>query len=174
MKNWFVQIIIILCLSAVTALVVNAARSNGISLQGNWPSRTAEDGEAVIPPSAEEGDPPFITLDDAVAKFQSPHVIFIDARDPEDYAYGHIKRSINIPFDYLDESWDAVIDTLDRNTEYVIYCSGSECESSLFLARYFKLQLGFTNLQVFYGGWSEWTASNLPVAGEGVNGGEDK
>ena len=167
MKNWFVQILIILCLSTVAGLTLNAARNNGISLKGNWPSRTADGDAAVIPPSAEEGDPPFITLDDAVAKYQSPGVIFIDARDPEDYDYGHIKRSVNIPFDYLDESWDAVIDTLDRNAEYVIYCSGTECESSLFLARYFKVELGFTNLHVFYGGWSEWTANNLPIIGKG-------
>ncbi len=174
MKNWCVQVIVILLISTVAALVVNASGDGGIALKGNWPSRTAQSGEAVAPPSADEGDPLFITLDDAVARYQSSEVVFIDARDPEDYAYGHVTRSINIPFDYLDESWDPVIDALDRNVEYVIYCSGTECEVSLFLGRYFTIQLGFTNVSIFYGGWSEWEGNNLPMAGEAFedNGGD--
>ena len=168
MKNWLLQVLCILLLASVTALVVNAVREDGINIIGNWPSRTASGDEAVVPPSAQEGDPPFITLDDAVARYQSPDVVFVDARDPEDFEWGHILRAINIPFDYLDENWEAVIATLDKNAEYVIYCSGTECESSLFLARYFE-QLGFAKIHVFYGGWSEWASNKLPVIGEGVN-----
>ena len=171
MNKWYVQIIGLLALSAVLALAINFMRDDGIALLGNWPSRTAEAGEPVVPPSAEEGDPPFITLDDAVALYQSPGIIFIDARDPEDYASGHITRSINIPFDYLDDDWKAHIDRLDRSARYVIYCSGSECESSLFLGRYFR-DLGFVNVSVFYGGWSEWEINNLPINRPKDGGGE--
>ncbi|MCK5126519.1 MAG: rhodanese-like domain-containing protein [candidate division Zixibacteria bacterium] len=173
MKNWFIQLILILLLSTLAALAVNFGRDGGIALIGNWPSRTAAGEQAEIPPSAQEDDPHFITLDDAVAMYQLPSVIFIDARDPEDYAFGYIHRSINIPFDYLDESWEAIIEKLDKESEYVIYCSGTECESSLFLGRYLK-ELGFSHLYVFYGGWSEWQANNLPVtANEDLDGGEE-
>ena len=167
MKNWFLQIIVILVFSAVAALVLNAARPGGIAIKGSWPSRTASGEEPIKPPSAQEGDPPFVTLDDAVAKYQSPDIIFIDSRDPEDYKYGHIVKAINIPFDYLDETWEAVIDTLNRDRGYVIYCSGDECESSLFLGRYLY-DLGFQYVFVFYGGWQEWRDNNLPVIGENV------
>ncbi len=163
LKNWIVQLVVILVLSTLTALVVNAARDKGIALIGNWPSRTATGEGPITPPSAEEGDPPFITLDDAVAKFQSPDIIFIDARDPEDYEYGRIERAINIPFDYLDDYWEGVIDSLDREDVYVIYCSGTECESSLHLGRYLITDKGFSNIFVFFGGWQEWIDNNMPI-----------
>ncbi len=163
MKNWIVQIAVILLVSTIAAVTLNAVRDNGIAMIGNWPSRTASGEGPITPPSAEEGDPLFITLDDAVAKYQAPDVIFIDSRDPADYEYARITRSINIPFDYLDETWDAYIaDSLDPNAEYVIYCSGDECELSLFLGRYLQ-ELGFEHIYIFYGGWREWEENDLPI-----------
>ena len=164
MKNWLLQIVVILIISTIASLALNAARPGGIAVKGNWPSRTATGEGPIVPPSAQEGDPPFVTLDDAVAKFQSPDVVFIDSRDPEDFEYGRIKGSINIPFDYLDEHWDAVIDSLDRKKGYVIYCSGDECELSLFLGRIMN-EMGFNNIYIFYGGWREWIENDLPVTG---------
>jgi rhodanese-related sulfurtransferase len=162
MRNWLVQIIVILILSTGIALAINAARGGGVSVIGDWPSGTRDDAGPIIPPSAEPGDPQFITLEDAVAKYQSPDIIFIDSRDPEDYEYGHIKRAINIPFDYIDDAWDAYIDSLDHSRGYVVYCSGGECETSLYLGRYL-FGRGFKNLTVFYGGWQEWVDNNLPI-----------
>ncbi|MEE9442912.1 MAG: rhodanese-like domain-containing protein [candidate division Zixibacteria bacterium] len=169
MKNWIIQILIILLLSAVLAVGINSIRDDGISFIGNWPSRTAEAGEMILPPSAEEGDPPFISLDEAVALYQSTDNIFIDARDPEDFEYAHIKRAINIPFDYLDEHWEQVIAEMDKTAHYVIYCSGTECESSLFLGRYFRDE-DFVNSKIFYGGWGEWETNNLPIEAKSSEG----
>jgi rhodanese-related sulfurtransferase len=173
MKNWLIQIIIILLVSTGVAIAVNSIRSDGIALVGNWPTRTSSGEGPIIPPSAEEGDPPFITLDDAVAKFQSPGTVFIDARAPEDYEYGRIAKSINIPFDYLDEYWESVIDRLDPNTDYIVYCSGDECEASLFLGRYLG-ERGFTRISIFYGGWREWLDNGMPYEGISAEDGEGK
>jgi len=162
MRHWILQALIILVFSTIVALAVNSARSGGVAIIGNWPSPTDGGEGAVRPPSAEEGDPPFIDLEDAVAKFQSPDIVFIDSRSPADYELGHIKNAINIPFDYIDEAWETVIDSLDRSRGYVVYCSGGECETSLFLGRYLS-DLGFPNISVFYGGWSEWEENGLPV-----------
>jgi rhodanese-related sulfurtransferase len=164
MKNWLFQIVVLLFLSAVVGLTINAARPGGIALVGNWPTRTAAGDDPVEPPSAEPGDPRFITLDDAVTEYQNPDIIFIDARSPEDFEYGRIARSINIPYDYMDEHWEAVLDSLDRTRHYVVYCSGSECEVSLHLGRYMQ-DLGFKNLDVFFGGWAEWEQNGLPMEG---------
>lgn len=160
--HWIMQIIIMLVISTVAALALNSVRGGGVALVGNWPSEISDDDGPVEPPSAEPGDPPFITLEDAVTMFQSSDIIFVDSRSPEDYEYGHIKRAINIPFEYLDEYWEAVIDTLDPQRTYVVYCSGSECETSLHLGRYLS-DMGFEHLLVFFGGWREWEAGGLPV-----------
>lgn len=171
MKNWVVQIIVLLAVSTVAGVVGNSVRSGGISLVGNWPTRTSGDSAAIVPPSAIEGDPPFITLDDAVAKYQTPGIVIIDARSPEDFAVGHVVRSINIPYDYLDDNWLRVIDSLDHQKEYVIYCSGGECEASLFLGRLMR-DKGFERLWVFYGGWQEWLDNHLPVTAPEISTGE--
>jgi len=162
MRYWIVQIIVILVLSTIIALAVNSARGGGVSIIGNWPSRTADSDGPVVPPSAQPGDPPFVTLEDAVAMYQSQDVAFIDSRDPEDYQYGHVKGAINIPFDYLDDAWDAYIDSLNAADGYVVYCSGGECETSLYLGRYLY-QRGFPHIYVFFGGWQEWEDNGLPI-----------
>jgi len=164
MKNWFLQIIVIIIIATVAALVVNAARTGGVALIGNWPSGTSNGEGPVVPPSAQPGDPPFITLEDAVTMFQSKDVMFIDARSTEDYDYGHITGAINIPYDYMDDHWYNVIDSLDHSRAYVVYCSGSECEVSLNLGRYMADQ-GFKHIHVFFGGWSEWLDNKLPITG---------
>lgn len=153
-----------LALSAVIALTVNGVRDDGICLVGKWPSQTGSSSEAVIPPSAMPGDPPFITLIDAVARYQLPEITFIDSRSPEDFALKRIVRSINIPYEYLDSKGQKIVASLDQRREYVIYCDGGECESSLYLGRYLR-GLGFRRISVFYGGWQEWTNNNLPVSG---------
>lgn len=161
MKTRLRQTLIIIVLSVVVSLAVNTLSNHGIPLVSEWPSISGSDSIS-IPPSATEGDPPFISLDEAVAKFQSPDVLFIDARDPEDYEYGHIAGSISLPYDYLEEYWDKVSPGIPRNQDIVIYCSGTECESSLFLGRELAFQ-GYKNVHIFYGGWREWERSDLPI-----------
>ena len=163
LRHWLIQGFFLLALSAVIALTINGARDDGICLTGKWPSRTGSSSEVVTPPSAIPGDPPFITLLDAVARYQLPEVTFIDSRSPEDFALAHIARSINIPYDYLDSSGQKVMASLDQRREYVIYCGGGECEGSLYLGRYLW-GLEFKRISVFYGGWQEWTENNLPVS----------
>jgi rhodanese-related sulfurtransferase len=156
------QTILLLLFSTVIAILFNSISGNGIPLVGNWPTISGSDS-VLVPPSAEEGDPPFISLDDAAARYQSPETAFIDARDPEDYAIARIKGSINVPFDYLEENWDAYNATgFKKSKEIIIYCSGAECESSLMLGREMAFQ-GYTNIHIFYGGWREWERAGLPI-----------
>jgi len=156
------QAVIIIVFSSLLAVAVNLASSNRIPFKGNWPSIISTDSVAV-PPSAAEGDPEFITLDEAAAKYQSDKTIFIDARDPEDYAYGHISGSINIPYDYIDDYMD-MLRAIPKDRDVIIYCSGTECELSLFLGRDMQYE-GYEKIFVFYGGWREWQNAKLPIEG---------
>ncbi len=163
------QALILLIFSSALGLIINSVSGNGISLKGNWPSVSNSDS-VVVPPSAEEGDPPFISLDEAAAIYQDKRAVFIDAREPEDFAYGHIMGAINIAYDYLpienlEVFWDSVASEIPRNRPLVIYCSGSECESSLSLGRDMAA-FGWTEVHVFYGGWREWERAELPLVRE--------
>ena len=68
--------------------------------------------------------------------------IFIDVREPYEYASGHVKGAINIPPAELMAGAKKLAD-VPKDTELVLYCrSGSRSNASM---SYFK-QLGFTNL----------------------------
>jgi len=68
--------------------------------------------------------------------------LFIDVREPEEYARGHIAGAINIPPAKLLRGAKA-LDNVAKDTELVLYCvSGSRSNSSINILR----QLGFTNL----------------------------
>ncbi len=161
MKTRLKQASLLIIISLVIGLVVNNISGWGIPIIGSWPSLSGS-ATVVVPPSAEEGDPPFISLDEAAAKYQTPGVIFIDAREPEDYEHGHITGALSLPYDYLEDYWDNVLTDKAIQQEFVIYCSGSECESSLFLGREMAFK-GFKRISIFYGGWREWEKAGLPV-----------
>jgi rhodanese-related sulfurtransferase len=160
MKRRIYQAGLIIIFAIVLALMANSFSANRIPYIGHWPSISGSDS-ILVPPSAQEGDPPFISLDEAAAKHQSKNIIFIDARDPADFEAGKIVGAINFPFEMLDEYWPRVSGNLPIESDIVIYCSGGECESSLFLGRYLKSQ-GYNKIYVFYGGWSEWEKAKLP------------
>jgi 3-mercaptopyruvate sulfurtransferase SseA len=172
----FLKAVFIFILSIVIGMTYNALSGKGIALVGTWSSKMISDS-LLVPPSYVEGiDPQAISLDDAMMYFQSKEAIFVDARYKDEFDYGHIKGAINLPFEEFEKYYGSVKDTvrqahrpeqsrrklpLDRTL--IIYCSGTDCEASLFLARLLR-NFGYRNLKVFFGGWEQWQKANLPTA----------
>jgi rhodanese-related sulfurtransferase len=146
----------------VVALAVNAASPRQIAWVGAWPSTYGAD-TAAVPPSYVEGDPPILRLDQAIAKFQSAEVVFIDAREPADFAYGHIERAVNLPFDYYDDYADSVLPGIPTTADIVTYCGGEDCELSLYLARQL-VTAGYSRVSIFFGGFGAWEEAGMPLA----------
>ncbi len=168
MKKLTFEIIIILVISLVAGLINNSVSSSRIAWVGHWPSLSdSEDDSTWDCLSCEPGDPPFLTLADASAMYQNQEVIFLDARYPEEYAGGHIERALLLPIeaedDVYDAYWKKIEPLLDTNTLIVTYCSGAECESSLFLARHLRAEMGFDSVKIFFGGWRRWEKAGLPA-----------
>jgi rhodanese-related sulfurtransferase len=167
MKRLLSQILLLGLAAVIMGLGRNVVAPGGIPWVGDWAridslAALAISNPGVKPPSAEEGDPPFLSLAEAMAKHADPNVVFIDAREPEEYHEGHIAGAILLPFDYFDDYWPTVQETLPLGQEIVTYCSGAECESSLFLARYMR-GLGYEKISIFYGGWLQWQKGGGPV-----------
>jgi rhodanese-related sulfurtransferase len=106
----------------------------------------------------------FITLPEAEGLFAGQGALFVDSRAAESYREGHISQAVNIPYEeprsagYLPEdlfSW--------KDSPVVIYCDGSECQSSIALARILHKE-GFSDLKIFFGGWEEWLREGLPIS----------
>lgn len=156
--------VLLVLLWALIAAAVNAVSPAQIAWVGTWPSTYGEDS-AAVPPSYEEGDPELLRLDQALAKFQSTGITFIDAREPEDFAMGHLPGAVNLPFDYYDDYADSVLPQIPKNHEIVTYCGGADCELSLYLARQLKME-GYTTVSIFFGGYEAWQEAGLPLKEE--------
>jgi rhodanese-related sulfurtransferase len=89
-------------------------------------------------------------------------VKFIDARMPEEYAEGHIKGAINIPFDG-DENYRNILNSFSKDEILVTYCSGTECDLSVLLGDEL-FEKGFKRVYIFFGGWNDWVERNYPIS----------
>lgn len=153
---------LIILISSAMGLIYNAVSPGGIALKGNWSPKITSDSLVVPYGYEEDVDPPAISLDYAMMKFQSRKTIFLDARYPEDFKAGRIKGAINLPYEESEEYAPQVLPKLPQEEEIIAYCDGTECEESLLLARELR-ELGYENIKVFFGGWQEWLKAGLPV-----------
>ena len=112
-----------------------------------------------------------VTADDVV-KAQSAGAVIVDTRVASEYADGHIKGAINVPYREKSEkavSFDAGQDEFnlaklpaDKATPTVIYCNGPECWKS-FKASTAALKGGYTNVLWYREGFPQWKSKGLPA-----------
>lgn len=107
----------------------------------------------------------YITLAEAEQLFASQDAVFVDSRPSDLFQKGHILGALNIPFGEKKEK--EILGQLDLPSEksLVVYCDGSECRSSVELAKALH-EYGLKSIKVFFGGWKEWIQAGLPVSAE--------
>jgi rhodanese-related sulfurtransferase len=105
--------------------------------------------------------PVSIDLTGAKALFEKDSAVFVDARHFFDFRRGHIKSAVSIPLNQFDSMQEEVA-ALPRDKAIVVYCDGSECNSSIELAARLY-EDGIPEVRIFFGGWQEWIANNLPT-----------
>ena len=87
----------------------------------------------------------------------SSHILFLDAREPEEFAVSHIKNAINVGHNDIDLS---LLDSLNYNREIVVYCSvGYRSEK---VTKQIQKQ-GFNNVKNLVGGIFEWVNQGKPI-----------
>lgn len=111
----------------------------------------------ILPPFNE---PIAITLEQAY-KLYNQKIKFIDARTKEEFATGHIKGAINIPF-YKSDQYENVLVKIPKNETIITYCSSAECDISILLADEL-FEKGYKRIYMFHGGWEEWSDANYPM-----------
>ncbi len=99
----------------------------------------------------------------AVEQFIDAQAAFIvDARDPEEFAEGHLPGAINLPYDEA-ASDPVLIESLETaGRPIIVYCGGGTCQLSLSLA-YEMIYAGHKKVLVFMGGFTEWAEAGKPV-----------
>jgi rhodanese-related sulfurtransferase len=94
--------------------------------------------------------------------FDQDAAVFVDAREPEEYAEGHIRGAILMPYDEVSAAPER-IENLDTGGRPIIaYCGGGTCEVSINLA-WDLIYGGHSKVLVYMGGYPEWAAAGYPV-----------
>jgi rhodanese-related sulfurtransferase len=108
------------------------------------------------------GRPIEVTIKTARGLVDSKGAAIIDAREPADYAAGHLPGAINLPFDEV--ITDPVrLEAFDpQGKPILVYCGGATCELSMKLG-YELVRLGKKRVLVYTGGWPEWSDMGYPT-----------
>ncbi|HVI79975.1 MAG TPA: rhodanese-like domain-containing protein [Candidatus Acidoferrum sp.] len=106
-----------------------------------------------------------------VVKAQSAGAVIIDSRVASEYAEGHIKGAINVPYREKSEkavNFDAAQDEFnlaklpaDKAAAVVVYCNGPECWKS-FKGSTVAMKGGYTNVLWYREGFPQWKSKGLP------------
>lgn len=97
---------------------------------------------------------------------QNTDLIFIDARDQWEFSKQRISGSINIP-EFSFDSSSPVVNSLNKNSKYIIYCSSEDCNISFKLARELQ-KVKYKNLSIMKDGIEGWRKNNFPTEGCGL------
>ena len=111
---------------------------------------------------ADSGDDLTISIDEAKALFFSGKAVFLDARCPELFREEHIRGAINLPWEDVDQYFDAVMAGISQDAIIITYCDGEGCDlgEELALELYYR---GYRGVQVLADGLCIWEKQNLPV-----------
>ena len=108
----------------------------------------------------------FIPLDQARQLRDRGDVFFRDAREPADYAAGHIGNALNLPAQSFAQHFVEIAPLLTPASVLVLYCDGVDCELSHRLRESLR-PLGYTNTHLLFNGWTAWRQAGLPVSAGG-------
>lgn len=84
----------------------------------------------------------------------------VDALAPMSFAVSHLPGAISLP--PRDVEGRAPRRIPDRETEVVVYCASSTCDSSVDVAKHL-IELGYRNVRHYAGGKSDWVEAGLPL-----------
>ena len=108
-----------------------------------------------------------------VVKLQASGAVVIDSRVASEYAEGHIKGAMSVPyrekskkvadFDAGQDRFDVAKLPADKAAALVIYCNGPECWKS-FKATTAAIKAGYKNVHWYREGFPNWKSKGLPIA----------
>ena len=95
-------------------------------------------------------DFPVISTEDAQALMNTGKAVFLDTREPEEFAVSHLPGAINVGYQKVD--WEKIA-TLDKTAKIIVYCSvGIRSQD---IGKQIQ-QKGFSDVQNLYGGIFLW------------------
>jgi rhodanese-related sulfurtransferase len=94
--------------------------------------------------------------------FDASAAVLVDAREAPEYAEGHIRGALSVPFDDAVAKPELLEPFKKAGKPIIIYCSGGDCELSKNLANN-MLAAGIHKVLVFTDGFPAWKSAGYPV-----------
>lgn len=104
--------------------------------------------------------PVAINLEQAY-KLYKKKIIFLDARENEEYRDGHIKNALSLPY-YDFDNYKQILKNIPKSSTIVTYCAGTDCDLSILLGKQLS-ETGYKRVYVFFGGWNDWLKAKYPT-----------
>lgn len=157
---------ILVAVAGLIAVADSARRPFQLSLNPNTPTPAPTPSPSTDPAPApiqpEQAAAPLdvrITLAQAKALYDSLAADFIDAREPHEFAPGHIPGAYNLTqAHFAGSKTPEALEILDPSRPVVIYCGGGECHASENVAILLQ-QAGFTSIHIMIDGFPAWVAA---------------
>ena len=152
------QSLAIALVAIALALVANTVHPRGLDLSRNYF------------PSAPEH--PFQVIDLEMAQEYAQYIsegpggfAFLDARKEESYQDNHIPGALVCDHYQQDRFIPGILPRLAEAMVIVIYCTGGNCEDSIFLANDLVYRHGIASeiIYIFEGGIQAWREASLPL-----------
>lgn len=153
------QYAITVCLSGLLVGGCSEDRGNGLSsmrgISGQNESlasaSTSNSGVLIgyVRPTESRYD---ITLSEIRGYVRDNTAVFIDARGPVDFAFGHVRGALNMPAGLKEAYKSRILESVSPDQFIVIYCNGPYCDSGNTVYEYLASQ-GFSNMRIFKPGW---------------------
>lgn len=89
---------------------------------------------------------------------QSPRAVVLDVRTPEEYAEGHLAKSMNL--NWKGSDFEKQIATIDKTVPVFVYCLGGGRSASAATRMRSK---GFKEVYELQGGLTKWKDAKLPT-----------
>lgn len=111
-----------------------------------------------------------MTFDEVQALLEDPLTqaglnVLVDARNEQSFAEGHIPGAMLCnPYqvaNYLDQvvGGQTFLDRVLAAEKVIVYCGGGDCADSIFMGReLLALDVPFSSVYLYEGGWKDWTA----------------
>ncbi len=104
-----------------------------------------------------------VGLEYAKKAFDDSSAVFVDSRSAWAYEEGHIPGALSLPLEEFDDLAGSRLGDTPIYKEIITYCSGTECQSSLSLAKNLAKDMGFMRTRAFFQGWPAWVEAGYPV-----------
>lgn len=94
------------------------------------------------------------TVDQILAHLENGTAHFVDAREPHEYADGHLRGATFLPQSAVYEKVEDMLSMVPIEEKIIVYCGGPDCHAAEDVAAVLR-EYNYADVEVYISGWEE-------------------